>query len=108
MSDSQPAPANRAIFLSYASQDAEAVERIAVAQRAAGGAVWFDTSELTGGDAWDAKIRGQITSCALFLPVVSLAKQVRLKGYFHLEWKWLSMAKGLGRAEGAIVRSSKI
>ena len=36
MSDSQPAPANRAIFLSYASQDAEAVERIAVAQRAAG------------------------------------------------------------------------
>ncbi len=36
MSDSQPAPAKRAIFLSYASQDAEAVERSAVAQRAAG------------------------------------------------------------------------
>jgi hypothetical protein len=28
MSDSQPASANRAVFLSYASQDAEAAKRI--------------------------------------------------------------------------------
>lgn len=42
------------------------------------------------------------------MPVVSVAKQARLKGYFHLEWKWLSMATGIGRAEGAKVRSSKI
>lgn len=108
MSDSQPAPAKRAIFLSYASQVAEAVERSAVAQHAAGVEVWFDTSELAGGDAWDAKIRGQIASCPLFLPVVSVATQARLEGYFRLEWKWLPMAKGLGRAEGAIARSSKI
>jgi len=87
MSDSQPATANRAVFLSYASQDAEAVERIAVALRAAGVEVWFDKDELVGGDAWDQKIRGQIASCALFLPVISAATQARREGYFRIEWK---------------------
>ena len=51
-------PANKAVFLSYASQDTEAVRRICVALRAAGVEVWFDQSELVGGDAWDRKIRG--------------------------------------------------
>jgi hypothetical protein len=31
-----------------------------------------------------------------------MATQARLEGYFRLEWKWLPMAKGLGRAKGAI------
>jgi hypothetical protein len=61
----------KAVFLSYASQDAEAVLRIAEALRAEGVEVWFDRDELVGGDAWDAKIRGQIASCALFVPVIS-------------------------------------
>jgi TolB-like protein/Tfp pilus assembly protein PilF len=87
MSDSQPTSANRAVFLSYASQDAAAVRRIAEALRAAGVEVWFDQNELVGGDAWDQKIRGQIASCALFVPVISAATQARLEGYFRLEWK---------------------
>jgi hypothetical protein len=62
MSDSQPASANRAVFLSYAAQDAVAAKRICDALRAAGVEVWFDQSELVGGDAWDVKIRGQIAS----------------------------------------------
>ena len=61
----------KAVFLSYASQDAEAAKRIAEALRTAGVEVWFDQNELVGGDAWDAKIRGQIASCALFVPVIS-------------------------------------
>ncbi len=77
----------RAVFLSYASQDAEAVQRMAEALRAVGAEVWFDKNELTGGDAWDAKIRGQIGSCALFVPVISAATQARDEGYFRLEWK---------------------
>jgi TolB-like protein/Flp pilus assembly protein TadD len=76
-----------AVFLSYASQDAEAVRRIAEALRAAGVEVWFDQNELVGGDAWDQKIRGQIKSCALFVPVISAATQARREGYFRLEWK---------------------
>jgi len=61
----------KAIFLSYASQDAEAARKICDALRAAGAVVWFDRSELRGGDAWDAKIRTQIKECALFVPVIS-------------------------------------
>ncbi|MBI5771559.1 MAG: toll/interleukin-1 receptor domain-containing protein, partial [Verrucomicrobia bacterium] len=53
MSDTQP----RAVFLSYASQDGEAVRRIAEALRGAGVEVWFDLDELRGGDEWDRKIK---------------------------------------------------
>ena len=82
MSDS-----SKAVFLSYASQDAEAARRICDALRAAGVEVWFDQSELRGGDAWDAKIRRQIKECALFVPVISANTQARAEGYFRLEWK---------------------
>jgi len=77
----------KAVFLSYASQDAEAARRICEALRAAGVEVWFDQNELVGGDTWDAKIRGQIGSCALFLPIISANSQARLEGYFRREWK---------------------
>jgi hypothetical protein len=40
-----------AVFLSYASEDSEAAARIAEALRVAGFEVWFDKSELRGGDA---------------------------------------------------------
>src|SRR5207302_4129508 len=42
---------------------------------------------LTGGDQWDQKIRGQVKTCALFVPIISAATQARLEGYFRLEWK---------------------
>ena len=82
-----PPDSPRAVFLSYASQDAGAVLCIADALRAAGVEVWLDQSELTGGDAWDRKIRGQIGTCALFAPVISAATQARREGYFRIEWK---------------------
>ena len=89
----------QAVFLSYASQDAEAARRICDALRAAGIEVWFDQNELTGGDAWDAKIRKQIKECALFVPVISANTQARTEGYFRLEWRLADhrthlMAKG--------------
>ena len=77
----------QAIFLSYASQDADAARRICDALRAAGLEVWFDQSELRGGDAWDASIRKQIKECALFVPIISNNTQQREEGYFRLEWK---------------------
>ena len=55
----------RAVFISYASQDADAATRICGALRAAGIEVWLDQSELVGGDAWDQQIRRQIKECAL-------------------------------------------
>ena len=50
MSSQATMPAG-AVFLSYASEDAAAAERIAAALRAAGIEVWFDKSELRGGSA---------------------------------------------------------
>jgi adenylate cyclase len=76
-----------AVFISYASQDAEAAQRICEALRAAGIEVWIDQSELRGGDAWDASIRRQIRECALFIPLISSNTNTRSEGYFRLEWK---------------------
>ena len=61
---------SRAVFLSYASQDAEAAGRICAALRSAGVEVWFDQSELRGGDAWDRQIRERIHDCRLFIALI--------------------------------------
>ena len=76
-----------AVFLSYASQDVAAAQRICAALRSADVEVWFDQSELRGGDTWDQSIRRQIKTCALFIPVVSRHTHDRAEGYFRLEWK---------------------
>lgn len=44
---------SRAVFLSYASQDASVAQSICGALPAAGIEVWFDQGELRGGDVWD-------------------------------------------------------
>src|SRR5579872_6534977 len=77
----------KAVFLSYASQDAEPASRICDALTAAGVEVWFDQSALRGGEAWDSSIRKQIKACALFIPVISSNSHARIEGYFRLEWK---------------------
>jgi TolB-like protein len=78
---------SHALFLSYASQDAEAAQKICEALRARGIEVFLDQSELRGGDAWDKKIRREIHDCVLFIPIVSQHTQERLEGYFRHEWK---------------------
>jgi TolB-like protein/cytochrome c-type biogenesis protein CcmH/NrfG len=90
MGDDSPKPVSTstgAVFLSYASQDAAVAQRICAALRAAGIDVWFDQSELRGGDAWDQSIRRQIKTCALFIPIISRHTHERAEGYFRLEWK---------------------
>jgi len=77
----------RAVFLSYASQDVEAAQRLCDALRAAGIEVWFDRSELRGGDAWDRRIHEWIRACRLFIAVISAHTEARDEGYFRLEWK---------------------
>lgn len=84
--ESQAAPAG-AVFLSYASEDADAAGRIALSLRAAGIEVWFDRTELAGGDAWDRQIRQQIHDCALFVAIISARSDARKEGYFRREWK---------------------
>ena len=86
------------IFLSYASQDAEAARRICDALRAVGLEVWFDQSALRGGDAWDVSIRRQIRECALFVPIISANTQARVEGYFRREWN-LAASRTLDMAD---------
>jgi TolB-like protein/Tfp pilus assembly protein PilF len=76
-----------AVFISYASQDAEAAKRICDALRAEDIEVWLDQSELRGGDVWDRQIRQQIHDCRLFVPIVSANTEARVEGYFRREWK---------------------
>jgi TolB-like protein/Flp pilus assembly protein TadD len=91
---------HKAVFLSYASQDAEAAKRICDALRAAGLEVWFDADGgLEHGDEWDAKIRRQIKECVLFIAVISANTQAREEGYFRIEWE-LAAQRALGIASG--------
>ena len=79
---------SRAVFLSYASQDTEAAQRICEALRAAGIEVWFDQSELRGGDAWD-QIDPQANQDLRYSSFRSISRHTheRREGYFRLEWK---------------------
>ena len=82
----EPSDPTGSVFLSYASQDAEAAARICEALRAVGVKVWLDKSELRGGDAWDAQIKKRIHDCVLFMPVISAHTNARSEGYFRGEW----------------------
>jgi TolB-like protein len=95
---------SKAVFLSYASQDAAAARPICDTMRATGIEVWFDQSELRGGDVWDQTIRRQIRDCALFLPIISNHTQARPEGYFRLEWRLAEQRTHLmGRSRTFIV-----
>ena len=91
---------NKAVFLSYATQDAEAARRICESLRSGGVEVWFDADGgLEHGDEWDAKIRRQVKECVLFLPIISANTQARHEGYFRIEWE-LAAQRALGIASG--------
>jgi TolB-like protein len=93
-----------AVFLSYASQDAQAAQRICAVLRSAGVEVWFDQSELRGGDAWDRQIRRQIRECTLFVPIISANSEARPEGYFRLEWDLADQRTHLmGRSRAFVV-----
>jgi TolB-like protein len=81
-------PARPSVFLSYASEDREAARLLRDALPGFGLEVWYDESELGGGEAWDQKIRRQIRECDYFMPLVSAKTEARLEGYFRREWRF--------------------
>jgi TolB-like protein len=95
---SDPAPRAPTVFLSYASQDREAARRLGFALPAFGIEVWYDESELGGGDAWDRKIRQQIRECDYFMPLISAQTEARREGYFRREWR-LAVERTLDMAD---------
>jgi hypothetical protein len=92
---SNPAPT---VFLSYASADREAARVLRDALPTFGLEVWYDESELGGGEAWDQKIRKQIRECDYFMPVISAQTEARHEGYFRREWR-LAVERTLDMAD---------
>jgi TolB-like protein len=86
------------VFLSYASEDRPAAQLIRDTLPGFGMEVWYDESELIGGDSWDQKIRRQIRECDYFMPVISASTEARHEGYFRREWR-LAVERTLDMAD---------
>ncbi len=96
--DAAPRAARPSVFLSYASEDRPAARSLRDALPNYGLEVWYDESELGGGDAWDQKIRRQIRDCDYFMPLVSAQTERRREGYFRREWR-LAVERTLDMAD---------
>lgn len=86
------------VFLSYASEDRSAAQCIRDALPALGLEVWYDESDLNGGDVWDQKIRRQIRECDFFMALISAQTEARHEGYFRREWR-LAVERTLDMAD---------
>lgn len=74
------------VFICYAREDGREAKRLRDDLTAAGINAWLDQSELRGGDAWERMIEEKISSCQLFIPVISKNTKARDEGYFRYEW----------------------
>lgn len=90
-----------AVFISYAREDLNAVQKLKACLDAAGITTWFDMDRLETGDDYDRKIRGNIARCSFFLPVISATTQRRHEGYFRREWSD-AVDRTRGMADGAV------
>src|SRR5260370_1900642 len=86
------------VFLSYASADREAARVLKAALPTLGLEVWYDESDLGGGEVWDQKIRKQIRECDFFMPLISAQSEARHEGYFRREWR-LAVERTLDMAD---------
>src|SRR5277367_1242826 len=86
------------VFLSYASADREAARVLKDALPTFGLEVWYDESDLGGGEIWDQKIRRQIRECDYFMPIISARTEARHEGYFRREWR-LAVERTLDMAD---------
>jgi TIR domain-containing protein len=86
------------VFLSYASADRDAARVLKDALPTLGLEVWYDESDLGGGEIWDQKIRKQIRECDYFMPLISAQTEARHEGYFRREWR-LAVERTLDMAD---------
>jgi hypothetical protein len=92
---------DNAVFISYAREDLQAVQKLKAGLDAAGVKTWFDLERLEGGDDYDRKIQRNIGRCSFFIPIVSAATEHRLEGYFRREWSY-AIDRARNMAEGAL------
>lgn len=78
-------------FLSYASEDRDLVERLSLAMKAGGVAIWLDRQNLRGGDNWERVITHVIEKQVdYFIPVQAMG-MTRDEGVFYQEIKMALM-----------------
>ena len=76
------------VFVSYASEDADAARLIAQSLPAIGFSdVWLDKRKLIAGDDWSDHIDEAIEHCDFFMPVLSRQADQRREGVFWEEWR---------------------
>jgi hypothetical protein len=82
----QPGPNAPVAFLSYASEDREAVETLGAKLAAYGIAVWQDKQNLRGGDNWRRVLRDVIAEQVDYVIVAQTRQMVsQFEGYFYHE-----------------------
>lgn len=93
-----------AVFVSYASQDVESVERLQKNLGDAGLDVWFDKGRLGSGDPWWPVIEQNIATCDVFVPVISANTNKRDEGIFIREWnRALERLRDMDRATARLI-----
>jgi hypothetical protein len=88
MAESSTPTGGRSVFLSYAQEDTEAARRIKEALSASGIGVSFEKGGPGNTDPSEEKVRGQIKTCALFIPIISQRAEACAEGVFRRERKW--------------------
>jgi TIR domain len=105
--EAPPGPATAkppAVFVSYASQDREAVERLQASLSVEGLDVWFDKGRLGSGDPWWPVIEQNIATCDVFVAIISANTNKREEGIFIREWnRALDRLRDMDRSTARLV-----
>lgn len=77
------------IFLSYSRTDEPVVSRLRAALESQGLHVWFDRTNIHGGDGWLEAISGGIRTSRLFVPVLSknIEREIYGEHEYRTEWR---------------------
>ena len=79
-------PEAGSVFVSYASEDRDRVERFVANLKGKGFKVWFDRQALGPGDPWRQVILQGIRQCSAFIPVLSKVSATETAREYRVEW----------------------
>jgi hypothetical protein len=103
----QPGFKPGSVFLSYASEDRDAVRKIRAQLEAANIDTWMDEKRLESGDDYEQRIRENISKAAFFVAIISRTFELpsrALGGYVFKEWKWAEDAAMARRKDDAFLQ----
>lgn len=91
------------VFISYASDNAAAAQRVADQLQQLGcGDIWLDQRKLLTGDDWSDRIDDAIATCDYFIPLLSREADGRGEGVYWEEWR-KAMARALRKFDAFLL-----